>query len=50
MVSVDDTINNVRGMYYLQSVHRSISAEGTRTKLTLRKPGLFNPALQALND
>lgn len=49
MISVDDTVNGVpAGSYYVQKVRRSVTLrEGTLTKLTIRKPGLLNPDLDA---
>lgn len=48
MVSVNDSVNGpVSGMFYVQSVQRSMTmGEGARTKLTLRLP-ILDPSLQA---
>jgi len=50
MISIDDTVNKVpKGDYFIQRVQRSLTLrDGKRTKLTIRKPGLLNPDLQAL--
>jgi hypothetical protein len=46
MISVTDTVNQVSGLYYVQSVRRSLTLrEGFRTRLTIRKP-LLDPSLQ----
>ena len=51
MITVIDTVNDIRGVYYVQSVRRSQTLSGgTRSKLTIRKPGLLNPQLAALPD
>lgn len=49
MIACDDSVNGVPpAAYYVQRVQRSMTMrEGTRTKLTIRKP-LLNPGLQAL--
>jgi prophage tail gpP-like protein len=48
MISVNDTVHQVLGSYYVQKVRRSQTLQGgTRTQLTLRKPWLLNPSLQA---
>jgi prophage tail gpP-like protein len=47
MISINDTVNQVSGTYYVQSVRRSLTMrEGLRTRLTIRKP-LLDPSLQA---
>ena len=48
MQSVNDSINGVNSPLYIQSVRRSVTIkDGTQAHLTLRKPYLLNPALQA---
>jgi hypothetical protein len=48
MVSVNDEVNGLSGMMYVQRVEKSMTADrGTRTKLTLRRPGQLDPSLQA---
>lgn len=49
MISVDDQVNKVSGVYYVQSVRRSSTlGGGVVTRLTIRKPGLLNPELTTL--
>jgi len=50
MIAVNDTVNKVPpGVYYVQAVQRSLTLKnGSRTKLTIRKPGLLNPELDSL--
>lgn len=49
MISVDDRVNKVRGLFYVQSVNRSQTIrEGTVTTLTVRKP-VLDPENTALN-
>lgn len=51
MIAVNDTVNQVQGYHYLQAVRRSLTLrDGLRSKLTLRRPGLLDPTLQALPD
>jgi hypothetical protein len=49
MITIDDTVNDVQGSFYVQSVQRSQTISGgTTTRMVIRKPGLLNPGLQAL--
>lgn len=51
MISVNDAVNGVTpGAYYLQAVRKSCTMRegGPRAKLTVRRPGLLNPALNSL--
>jgi hypothetical protein len=49
MIGVEDTVNGVpSGSYYVQAVRRSVSMRGgVVTQMTIRKPGLIDPDLQA---
>lgn len=49
MIPVDDSVNGVKnGNYYVQRVQKTMrEREGARTHLTIRKPNLLNPGLQA---
>lgn len=50
MISVNDSVHKLEGVYYVQSVQRSSSLQGGLTsKLVIRKPGLLNPQLTALD-
>ena len=49
MISVNDSVHKLDGVYYVQSVRRSSTlGSGLRSKLVIRKPGLLNPELTAL--
>ncbi len=49
MISCDAPPLGLSGVYYVQSVRRSLTLrEGLRTRLVIRKPGLLNPELTAL--
>lgn len=49
MISVHDTVNGVpKGVYYVQSVNRSVTSSGIKSSLVIKKPGFLNPALNAL--
>lgn len=50
MISCDDSVNGVApGSYYVQRVRRSVTLRGgTSARLTIRKPGMLNPDLDAL--
>ncbi len=47
LISIDDTVNKIpSGNYYVQRVQRSLTVrDGARTRMTIRKAGLLNPAL-----
>lgn len=46
IISINDTIHDVVGGYYVQQVRRSSTLQdGLKTKLVIRKPGLLNPEL-----
>jgi len=48
MASVQDDINGVpAGAYYVQRVQRSFDKDGIKSKLTIRRPGLLDPELDA---
>ncbi len=48
MISVDDRVNKVKGVFFVQSVTRSQTVgEGTRTRMKIRKP-VLDPTLTAL--
>ena len=47
MFPVTDTVHDLQGAYYLQSVRRSYTEKsGPRSNLVLRLPGLLDPALE----
>jgi prophage tail gpP-like protein len=49
MINVDDRVNKVKGIYYVQSVRRSQTlGEGTKATLVIRKP-VLDPNKTALN-
>ncbi len=49
MATVDDRVNKVKGMHYVQSVRKSQTLQGgSKSTLLLRRPGLLNPELQTL--
>lgn len=51
MISVDDQVNGVLGVFYVQSVRRSSTlAGGLTSHLVIRQAGLLNPQLARLPD
>lgn len=48
IVDLNDHVNGVFGLHYVQSVQRSFTEAGTRTKLLIKQP-ILDPAQNALN-
>ncbi len=46
MQGVLDTVHQIDSQLFLQRVQRSVTQRGVRSKLTLRLPGLLDPALE----
>lgn len=50
MITMNDSIHKISGAHYVQAVRRSLTLkDGLRSRLTIRKPGLLNPELTALD-